>query len=105
MDAHHERIRLAAPDAARPGHIDDPVVSRSLPYTYAYRKMSGYKMVEFVCENNREYRRAGAGSPAARRPLVGRAKARRCEDSAFGLPAVARSAKVGIPHLEFGARR
>ena len=36
--------------------IDDPVVlEKPVTFTYGYRKMPGYKMVEFVCENNREY--------------------------------------------------
>ena len=36
--------------------IDDPVVlEKPVTYTLAYRRMPGYKMVEFVCENNREY--------------------------------------------------
>ena len=32
-----------------------PVAADGVVYTLAYRKMPGYKMVEFVCENNREY--------------------------------------------------
>src|SRR5262245_14764119 len=36
--------------------IEDPVVLEK-PYTYtlAYRRMPNYEMVEFVCDNNREY--------------------------------------------------
>jgi hypothetical protein len=36
--------------------IEDPVVLEK-PYTYtlAYRRMPDYEMVEFVCDNNREY--------------------------------------------------
>ena len=34
----------------------DPVVLEApLVYTLAYRRQPDYKMVEFVCENNREY--------------------------------------------------
>ena len=43
--------------AARPDHdraIRSCSRSRSI-YTLAYRRMPDYKMVEFVCENNREY--------------------------------------------------
>jgi hypothetical protein len=52
-----ERIRLVAPDVLHDEiTITDPVVlERPVVYTLAYRKMPGYKMVEFVCENNREY--------------------------------------------------
>ena len=36
--------------------VDDPVVlEKPFTYTLAYRRMPNYKMVEFVCENNREY--------------------------------------------------
>ena len=52
-----ERIRLVAPGVLHDQvTIDDPVVlEKPVTFTYAYRKMPGYKMVEFVCENNREY--------------------------------------------------
>ena len=52
-----ERIRLVAPDVLHDEiTITDPVVlEKPVVYTLAYRKMPGYKMVEFVCENNREY--------------------------------------------------
>jgi hypothetical protein len=30
-------------------------LERPVTYTHAYRRMPGYKMVEFICENNREY--------------------------------------------------
>ena len=52
-----ERIRLVAPDVLHDQiTIDDPVVlERPVTYTLAYRRLKGYKMVEFVCENNREY--------------------------------------------------
>jgi len=52
-----ERLRLVAPDVLHDQiTIDDPVVlEKPVVYTLAYRKLPGYKMVEFVCENNREY--------------------------------------------------
>ena len=52
-----ERMRLVAPDVLHDQiTIEDPVVlEKPVTYTLAYRKMSDYKMVEFVCENNREY--------------------------------------------------
>ena len=52
-----ERIRLVTPDVLHiQVTIDDPVVlEKPVTYTHGYRRMPGYKMVEFVCENNREY--------------------------------------------------
>lgn len=52
-----ERIRIVAPDVLHDQvTIEDPVVlEKPVTYTHAYRKMADYKMVEFVCENNREY--------------------------------------------------
>ena len=52
-----ERIRLVTPDMIHDQiTIDDPIVlEKPMVYTLAYRRMPNYKMVEFVCENNREY--------------------------------------------------
>src|SRR5687767_11678475 len=52
-----ERLRLVAPDILHDQiTIHDPVVlEKPLMYTLGYRRLSNYKMVEFVCENNREY--------------------------------------------------
>ncbi len=52
-----ERLRLVAADFLHDQiTIDDPVVlERPVTYTLAYRRMPGYEMVEFVCDNNREY--------------------------------------------------
>jgi hypothetical protein len=52
-----ERLRLVTPDVLHDQiTIDDPVVlEKPLVYTLAYRRMRDYKMVEFVCDNNREY--------------------------------------------------
>ena len=52
-----ERLRLIAPDVLHDQiTIEDPVVlEKPVTYTLAYRRMPNYKMVEFVCENNREY--------------------------------------------------
>jgi hypothetical protein len=52
-----ERIRLAAPGVLHDQiTIEDPVVlEKPVTYTHVYRRLNGYKMVEFVCENNREY--------------------------------------------------
>ena len=52
-----ERIRLVSPDILHDVvTIEDPVtLERPVTYTLAYRRLPGYEMVEFVCENNREY--------------------------------------------------
>jgi hypothetical protein len=52
-----ERIRLVTKDILHDQiTIDDPaVLEKPVTYTLAYRRMPGYEMVEFVCDNNREY--------------------------------------------------
>ena len=52
-----ERLRLVTPDVLHNQiTIDDSVVlEQPVVYTLAYRRMRDYKMVEFVCDNNREY--------------------------------------------------
>jgi hypothetical protein len=53
-----ERIKLLAPDILHDQiTIDDPVVlEKPITYTVAFKRMpSDYEMVEFVCDNNREY--------------------------------------------------
>ena len=52
-----ERIRLAAANLLHDQiTIDDPIVlEKPVTYTLVYRKMPGYEMVEFVCDNNREF--------------------------------------------------
>jgi hypothetical protein len=52
-----ERLRLVAKDILHDQiTITDPIVLEApVVYTLAYRRMPDYKMVEFVCENNREY--------------------------------------------------
>jgi hypothetical protein len=52
-----ERIRLVAPDYLHDQiTIDDPVVlEKPMTYTLAFKRMPNYEMVEFVCDNNREY--------------------------------------------------
>jgi len=52
-----ERIRRAAPGALQDQiTIDDPVVlEKPVTYTLSYTFIPDYEMVEFVCENNREY--------------------------------------------------
>jgi hypothetical protein len=52
-----ERMRMIAPDILHDQiTIEDPVVlEKPFTYTLAYRRMPNYEMVEFVCDNNREY--------------------------------------------------
>jgi hypothetical protein len=52
-----ERIRLVAPDYLHDQiTIEDPVVlEKPVTYTLAFKRMPNYEMVEFVCDNNREY--------------------------------------------------
>jgi hypothetical protein len=36
--------------------LDDPVVlEKPVTYTLNYRRLPKYEMVEFICDNNREY--------------------------------------------------
>jgi len=52
-----ERFRLVAPGILHDQiTIDDPVVlEKPMVYTLAYTRLPDYEMVEFVCDNNREY--------------------------------------------------
>jgi hypothetical protein len=52
-----ERMRLVTPTVLHDQiTIEDPVVlEKPVVYTLAYRRLPNYKMVEFICENNREY--------------------------------------------------
>ncbi len=52
-----ERIRLVAADTLHDQiTIEDPIVlEKPVTYTLAYRRLPNYEMVEFVCDNNREY--------------------------------------------------
>jgi hypothetical protein len=52
-----ERIRMLTPDYLHDQiTINDPVVlEKPVTYTLAFKRLPSYEMVEFVCENNREY--------------------------------------------------
>jgi hypothetical protein len=52
-----ERIRLVAPDVLWDEiTVDDPVtLEKPWMVTYAYRRMPTYTLLEYVCEDNREY--------------------------------------------------
>ena len=59
-----ERFRLVAPDVLQDQiTIDDPkVLEHPWTYAYAYRRLPGYEMLEYVCEDNREYVDANGGT-------------------------------------------
>ena len=52
-----ERVRLASADILQDQiTLDDPVVlEKPVTYTLTYRRLPKYEMVEFICDNNREY--------------------------------------------------
>jgi hypothetical protein len=52
-----ERFKMVAPDVLHDQiMIEDPVVlEKPVTYTLAYKRLPNYEMVEFVCDNNREY--------------------------------------------------
>jgi hypothetical protein len=52
-----EKIRLVAPDVLHDEvTIEDPkVLEAPWTFTFAYKRMPGYEMLEYVCENNRSY--------------------------------------------------
>jgi len=52
-----ERLTLTTPDVLQDQiMLDDPVVlDKPVTYTLAYRRLPKYEMVEFVCDNNREF--------------------------------------------------
>ncbi len=52
-----ERLRRVADDTLHDQiTIEDPIVlEKPVTYTLAYQRLPKYEMVEFVCENNREY--------------------------------------------------
>jgi hypothetical protein len=52
-----ERIRSVAPDIVWDEiTIDDPVtLEKPWAYTLAYKRMPGYTLLEYICEDNREY--------------------------------------------------
>jgi hypothetical protein len=52
-----ERLHLVAPDILHDQiTIEDPVVlEKPFTYTVGFRRIPGYEMLEYVCENNRDY--------------------------------------------------
>jgi hypothetical protein len=54
----NERIRLVTPDRFEDEiTVIDPVyLTKPWTFTWEYQRRAGYKMLEYVCEDNREYR-------------------------------------------------
>lgn len=51
-----ERLSLLAPDILRNEIvIEDEYLEKPWTYSYTYRRMPGYKLLEYVCEDNRDY--------------------------------------------------
>ncbi|MBO9518151.1 MAG: hypothetical protein J7493_08805 [Porphyrobacter sp.] len=51
-----ERLHLLAPDILRNDIVvEDEFLAKPWTYSYTYRRMPGYKLLEYVCEDNREY--------------------------------------------------
>lgn len=52
-----EQFRLVSPEILHDQvTVEDPVyLEKPWTFTFAYRRMPGYKLLEYVCENNREY--------------------------------------------------
>jgi hypothetical protein len=51
-----ERLSLVTPDMLHDEvRVEDSYLEKPWTYTYAYRRTPGYKLQEYVCENNREY--------------------------------------------------
>ena len=51
-----ERMSLLAPDMLRDEiTVEDEYLERPWVYSYTFRRMPGYKLLEYVCEDNRDY--------------------------------------------------
>ena len=51
-----ERLHLLTPDILRNDiTVEDAYLEKPWTYSYTYRRMPGYKLLEYVCEDNREY--------------------------------------------------
>ena len=51
-----ERLHLLSPDILRNDIVvEDEYLARPWTYSYTYRRMPGYKLLEYICEDNREY--------------------------------------------------
>ena len=51
-----ERIRLLSPDILQDQiTVEDEYLEKPWTYSYSFRRMDGYKLQEYVCEDNRDY--------------------------------------------------
>ena len=51
-----ERLHLLTPDILRNDvTVEDSYLERPWTFSYTYRRMPGYKLLEYVCEDNRDY--------------------------------------------------
>ncbi len=51
-----ERIKLLAPNILQDQiTVEDSYLEKPWTYSYSFRRMKGYKLQEYVCEDNREY--------------------------------------------------
>jgi hypothetical protein len=51
-----ERIKRLAPDILQDAiTVEDDFLERPWTYTYSFKRMTDYKLQEYVCEDNREY--------------------------------------------------
>ncbi len=51
-----ERLRLLAPDILQDQiTVEDEYLERPWTYSYTFRRMPGYRLLEYVCEDNRDF--------------------------------------------------
>jgi hypothetical protein len=64
----HERIHMLTPDFFEDRiTIEDPVyLTRPWSFSWAYKRLPHYKMLEYVCDSNREYKDPDTGSTRLR---------------------------------------
>ena len=64
----HERIRMLTPEFFEDRiTVEDPVyLTQPWSFTWAYRRLPHYKMLEYVCDSNREYKDPETGGTRLR---------------------------------------
>jgi hypothetical protein len=64
----HERIRLVTPDFIEDRiTVEDPVyLTQPWSFAWAYKRLPHYKMLEYVCDSNREYKDPETGGTRLR---------------------------------------
>lgn len=63
-----ERIHLVAPDTlwVEETVIDPAVLAEPWKFTFAFKRLPDYEMLEYICEDNREYADPGSGATRLR---------------------------------------